>query len=442
MVRLGAEPTDILDEEVIKMVKELVREEYSAWEMALQQFDQAAQYLDLKAGVYEMLRDPKRELTVNFPVRMDDGSVEIFTGYRTHYNTARGPTKGGIRYSPDVTLDEVRALAMWMTWKVAVANLPFGGAKGGVVCNPKEMSQDELESLTRRYATEISILMSPEGDIPAPDMGTNPQVMAWIMDTYSMHKGHSEPAVVTGKPVEIGGSLGRLEATGRGVRVVTEKATEYLGMDLAGATVAVQGFGNVGTVSAQLLAGAGAQVVAVSDSSGGIYDPDGLDVRSVIEYKQETGSVVGFGNADGVTNAELLELPVDILVPAALENQIDETNAPYIQAKLIVEGANGPTTPAADAILKERERLVVPDILANAGGVTVSYFEWVQGLQYFFWSEREINKQLRQVLQKSFADVVEIMGLYEDEGISMRTAAYILGISRVNQATLLRGIYP
>ncbi|MFQ5856941.1 MAG: Glu/Leu/Phe/Val dehydrogenase [Anaerolineae bacterium] len=416
--------------------------EYNPWEMALEQFDRAAQYLDLKDGIYQMMRYPKRELTVNFPVRMDDGSVQIFTGYRVHHSTVRGPTKGGIRYSLDVTLDEVRALAMWMTWKVAVANLPFGGAKGGVICNPKELSENELENLTRRYATEISILMSPDGDIPAPDMGTNPQVMAWIMDTYSMHRGHSEPAVVTGKPVEIGGSLGRLEATGRGVHVITEEATDFLGMELAGASVAVQGFGNVGSISGRLLQGAGARVVAVSDSRGGVYDPDGLDVLEVIQHKQQTGSVVGFGNAEDVTNADVLELPVDILVPAAMEHQITEANAPYIQARLIVEGANGPTTPQADAILKERGCLIIPDILANAGGVIVSYFEWVQGLQFFFWSEEEINNRLRQAMCKSFADVLEIMRLYEDEDIDMRTAAYILAISRVNQATLLRGIYP
>ncbi len=412
------------------------------WEMALQQFDNAARYLDLKEGIYQMMRHPKRELTVNFPVKMDDGSVRIFTGYRVHHSTVRGPTKGGIRYSPDVTLDEVRALAMWMTWKVAVVNLPFGGAKGGVVCNPKELSQNELENLTRRYATEIAILMSPEGDIPAPDMGTNPQVMAWIMDTYSMHRGHSEPAVVTGKPVEIGGSLGRLEATGRGVMIIAQEAAEYLGMSLEGARVAVQGFGNVGSVSAKLLQELGAKVVAVSDSRGGIYNPDGLDIRAVITHKEETGSVVEFPGTEGVTNAELLELPVDVLVPAAMEGQITAANAPYIQAKLIVEGANGPTTPEADQILKERGCLVVPDILANAGGVTVSYFEWVQGLQFFFWSDEEINKRLRRVMCRSFADVVEIMRLYENEGIDMRTAAYILAISRVNQATLLRGIYP
>lgn len=425
------------------MEKEMVIEEYNPWEMALEQFDHAAQYLDLKQGIYEMMRYPKRELTVNFPVKMDDGSVRIFTGYRVHHSTVRGPTKGGIRYRPDVTLDEVRALAMWMTWKVAVANLPFGGAKGGVVCNPKELSENELENLTRRYASEIGILMSPEGDIPAPDMGTNPQIMAWIMDTYSMHRGHSEPAVVTGKPIEVGGSLGRLEATGRGVRVVTGEAASYLGMELEGASVAVQGFGNVGSISAKLLAQeAGCRVVAVSDSRGGIYDPDGLDIPAVIEHKRQTGSVVGFGGVEGVTSAELLELPVDILIPAALENQITESNAPYIQAELIVEGANGPTTPEADAILEERGHFVIPDVLANAGGVTVSYFEWVQGLQFFFWSEQQINERLRKAMCKSFTDVVKIMHLYEDEDIDMRTAAYILGISRVNQATLLRGIYP
>ena len=412
------------------------------WEMALQQFDNAARYLDLKAGIYEMMRHPKRELTVHFPVKMDDGSVRMFTGYRVHHSTVRGPTKGGIRYSPDVTLDEVRALAMWMTWKVAVVNLPFGGAKGGVVCDPKQLSPTELENLTRRYATEIAILMSPEGDIPAPDMGTNPQVMAWIMDTYSMHRGYTTPAVVTGKPVEVGGSLGRLEATGRGVMIVAQEAAEYLGMSLEGSSVAVQGFGNVGSVSAKLLQEIGARVVAVSDSRGGIYHPDGLDIPAVIRHKAETGSVVDFPSTEAITNEELLELPVDVLVPAAKEGQITAANAPYVRAKLIVEGANGPTTPEADEVLKERGCLVVPDILANAGGVTVSYFEWVQGLQFFFWDVEEIRRRLRRILQRSFTDVVEIMRLYERDHIDMRTAAYILAISRVNQATLLRGIYP
>lgn len=422
------------------MDQQIAVPDLNLWEMALRQFDQAAEYLDLKAGIMEMLRYPQRELTVNFPVRMDDGSVRIFTGYRIHHNTARGPTKGGLRYSPNVSLDEIRALAMWMTWKVAVTNLPFGGAKGGVVCNPKRLSEDELENLTRRYATEISIVMSPDGDIPAPDMGTNPQVMAWIMDTYSMHRGHSEPAVVTGKPIEIGGSLGRLEATGRGVRLIAEEATDYLDINLADATVAIQGFGNVGSVSARLLQEEGVRVVAVSDSRGGIYDPDGLDIAGVIEHKAETGSVVGFPNADGVTNAEILELPVDILVPAAMESQITVHNADYVQAQLVVEGANGPTTPEADRILRSKDVFVVPDIVANAGGVIVSYFEWVQGLQYFFWTEHEINERLRRVLRRSFHDVLGLMQEYSN--LDMRTAALILAIDRVNKATLLRGIYP
>lgn len=422
------------------MDQQIALPDLNLWEMALEQFDHAVEHLDIKTGIAEMLRYPQRELTVNFPVKMDDDSVQIFTGYRIHHNTARGPTKGGLRYGPDVTQDEIRALAMWMTWKVAVTNLPFGGAKGGVVCNPKQLSQDELENLTRRYATEISIVMSPEGDIPAPDMGTNPQIMAWIMDTYSMHRGHSEPAVVTGKPIEIGGSLGRLEATGRGVRLITEEAADYLDINLADAAVAIQGFGNVGSVSARLLQEEGVRVVAVSDSRGGIYDPDGLDIAGVIAHKAETGSVVRFQGAEGLTNAELLELPVDILVPAAMQNQITADNAAHVKAELVVEGANGPTTPEADRILRSRDIFVVPDIVANAGGVVVSYFEWVQGLQYFFWTEPEINERLRRVLRRSFGDVMDLMQQHPD--VDMRTAALMLAIDRVNKATLLRGIYP
>ncbi len=411
----------------------------SPYEIAIAQFDKAAAYLDLKAGIREMLRHCKRELIVNFPVKMDDGSVRIFTGYRVHHSTVRGPSKGGIRYHPDVTLDEVRALAMWMTWKCAVVGIPFGGAKGGVVCDPKQMSQNELENLTRRYATEIAILMSPEGDIPAPDVNTNPRIMAWIMDTYSMHRGYSTPAVVTGKPVEIGGSLGRSEATGRGVMFTTREALKVKGIPLDGATVAVQGFGNVGAVAAYLLQDKGCKIIAVSDSQGGIYNPKGLDARDVMRFKAENRTVVGYPGTDRLTNEELLELECDVLVPCALENVITAHNAPRIKAKVIAEGANGPTTPEADEILYDRSIFVVPDVLANAGGVTVSYFEWVQGLQFFFWSEREINVQLREIMVRSFNDVLRIS---EEKKVDMRVAAYILAIRRVADATMIRGIYP
>ena len=413
--------------------------ERSPYEIAVAQFDKAAAYLPLKAGIREMLRYPKRELTVNFPVKMDDGSVKMFTGYRVHHSAVRGPTKGGIRYHPDVTLDEVRALAMWMTWKCAVVGIPYGGAKGGVVCDPKKMSQTELENLTRRYATEIAVLMSPEGDIPAPDVNTNAQTMAWIMDTYSMHRGYSTPAVVTGKPVEIGGSLGRTEATGRGVMFTAREALKYRNIPIEGATVAVQGYGNVGSVSAYLMQEKGAKIIAVSDSQGGIYNPKGLDARDVVRFKKETGTVVGYPGTDRITNEELLELECDVLIPSALEKVITEKNAPRIRAKIIAEGANGPTTPEADEILYDRGIFVVPDVLANAGGVTVSYFEWVQGLQFFFWQEREINVQLREIMVRSFNDVVRIA---EEKKVDMRVAAYILAIDRVAKATMIRGIYP
>lgn len=411
----------------------------SAYEIAVAQFDKAAAYLPLKAGIREMLRYPKRELTVNFPVEMDDGSVRIFTGYRVHHSAVRGPTKGGIRYHPDVTLDEVRALAMWMTWKCAVVGIPYGGAKGGVVCNPKQMSQKELEKLTRRYATEIAILMSPEGDIPAPDVNTNAQIMAWIMDTYSMHRGYSTPAVVTGKPVEIGGSLGRTEATGRGVMYTAREALKYRNIPMEGATVAVQGYGNVGSIAAYLLQDKGCKVVAASDSQGGIYSSKGFDARDVLRYKGEHGTLVGYPGTDKITNQELLETQCDVLVPSALEKVITADNAPKVKAKIIAEGANGPTTPEADEILHDRGIFVVPDVLANAGGVTVSYFEWVQGLQFFFWSEREINNQLREIMVRSFEDVLRI---HEEKKVDMRVASYILAIDRVAKATMIRGIYP
>jgi len=407
--------------------------------MALAQFDRAAEYLDINAGIAEMLRHCKRELTVNFPVKMDDGTVRIFTGYRVHHSIILGPSKGGIRYHPDVTLEEMRALAMLMTWKCAVVNIPYGGAKGGVVCDPKRLSAHELEGLTRRYATEISILMSPEGDIPAPDVGTNPQIMSWIMDTYSMHRGYSTPAVVTGKPVEIGGSLGRYEATGRGVMFVLLEALKHLGMKPSESTVAVQGFGNVGTVSAALLHDEGCKVIAVSDSQGGIYNPHGLDPRDVLRHKRHTATVVGYPGSDNITNEELLGLKCDILVPAGLEGAITASNADRVQAGILAEGANFPTTPQADRALVEKGVFVLPDILANAGGVTVSYFEWVQGLQRFFWTEEEINSQLRHIIVRSFHDVLSIA---QRKGVDNRTAALILAIERVHHATLLRGIYP
>ena len=409
------------------------------WQMALRQFNEAADYLPLKRGIRDFLAYPKRELTVNFPVKMDDGSVRVFTGHRVHHSTVLGPTKGGIRYHPDVTLNEIRALAMWMTWKCAVVGLPYGGAKGGVVVDPKALSQDELEHLTRRYATEISVLMSPEGDIPAPDVGTNPQVMAWIMDTYSMHRGYSAPSVVTGKPIEIGGSHGRVEATGRGVTICVRETTRRLGLPLEGATVVVQGYGNVGSIAAYLLHDIGCRVIAVSDSRGGIYNPKGLDPRAVLRHKEATGSVVGFPGADRVTNEELLELPCDILIPSALEAQIHGENAPRIRTRMIVEGANGPLTPDADQVFVERGIPVIPDILANAGGVIVSYFEWVQGLQQFFWTEEEVNQNLERTLVRAFHRVWQTA---EEHRVRLRVGALIRAIGRVADALFLRGIYP
>jgi glutamate dehydrogenase (NAD(P)+) len=409
------------------------------YEIAQRQFDNAAKYLDLKAGIRAKLRVPKRELTVYFPVKMDDGSIQMFTGHRVQHNLARGPAKGGIRYHPDVTIDEVRALAMWMTWKCAVVNIPYGGAKGGVVCNPKVMSQRELERLTRRFTSEIIMFIGPESDIPAPDVNTSAQTMAWIMDTYSMTKGYSVPAVVTGKPVEIGGSLGRREATGRGVMFTTREALKHLGMPIEGARVVVQGFGNVGAIGAQLLQELGCTVIAASDSRGGTYNPKGLNVEDVMRHKAETGTVVGYPGSDTVTNKELLELDCEVLVPAALENEITQENADRVKARIIAEGANGPTTPEADDILFDKGSFVIPDILANAGGVTVSYFEWVQGLQNFFWTEDEVNKNLEKIMVKAFQDVLAISQRRE---VNLRIAAYILAIDRVATATMLRGIYP
>ncbi len=409
------------------------------YEMAVAQFEDAAQRLGLSQAMRAILSKPKRELTVNFPVRMDNGDVRMFTGYRVQHNINRGPAKGGIRYSPEVSLDEVRALAMWMTWKAAVVNIPFGGAKGGVICDPKTMTGAELERLTRRYATEISILIGPDSDIPAPDMNTNPQIMSWIMDTYSMHKGYSVPAVITGKPLTIGGSEGRLEATARGVQFVTREAMRDRGMKPEETTVVVQGFGNVGSITARLLSEMGCKVVGVSDISGGVYNANGLDIHRALRYSREHGGLKGLPGAEIVTNQELLELPCDILIPAALENQLTRGNASRIQARLIIEAANGPTTPEADLILNERGIPVVPDILANAGGVTVSYFEWVQDLQRFFWEEDEINKRLESIMTRSYKAVCNKA---EEQQVSLRLGAYLLAVARVAEATEVRGVYP
>ena len=385
------------------------------------------------------LRECERELIVHFPVKMDDGKIYVFTGYRIQHNDTRGPAKGGIRYHPEVTLDETRALAALMTLKAAVVNLPYGGAKGAVACNPKIMSRDELERLTRRYASEIALLIGPEIDIPAPDVGTNPQVMAWIMDTYSMNKGYSVLGVVTGKPIELGGSRGRFEATGRGCMISAQLASKHLGIPLNTARVAVQGFGNVGATAVKLLAQIGCQIIGISDSKGGIFNPNGLDVPKVVRHKKETGSVIDSKDAENITNAELLELDCDILIPAALENQIHQRNAPSVKARMIVEGANGPTTYEAAKILSDKRIFVVPDILANAGGLVVSYFEWVQDLQSFFWSEEEVNNQLRRVLDNAFHEVLEMSQRYK---VDMRDAAYMRAIKRIADTMHARGIFP
>jgi glutamate dehydrogenase (NAD(P)+) len=415
-------------------------EKIDSFGMAKKQVDIASKYLNLDPGSIEKLKSTKRELIVHFPVQMDDGTVKIFTGYRVQHNVARGPAKGGIRYHPDVDLDEVRALSMWMTWKSAVVNIPFGGAKGGVQCNPKEMSLHEIEHLTRRFTWEIFMMLGPEQDIPAPDVYTNPQVMAWIMDTFSILKGYSVPGVVTGKPVELGGSLGRLEATGRGVVITALEALKYLNMSMEGAKVVIQGCGNVGGIAAMHFHRQGAKVIAISDSEKGLYNEKGLDVMRALEYKAKYKCFVcETKDETEITNQELLELKCDILVPAAMGNQIVEENAPRIKAKTIVEGANGPTTPRADEILNDKGIFLVPDILANAGGVTVSYFEWVQNLQELIWSEEEVLDRLTRIMQKGFKEVLDIS---LSKKIPMRTAALVLGIGRVAEASRLRGIYP
>ncbi len=411
----------------------------SAYETALRQFDDAAAILDLHADVREILRRPKRELVVNFPVEMDNGTIRMFRGYRVHHNITRGPAKGGIRYHPQADLDEVRALAMWMTWKCAVMNLPYGGAKGGVEVDPHSLSLTELENLTRRYASEIAILIGPEFDIPAPDMGTNAQIMAWIMDTISMHAGHSIPAVVTGKPVAVGGSEGRETATSRGMLEVTLAVLQRQGLDPQGMQVAVQGAGNVGMGAVRLFHDAGFRVVAVSDSQGGAYRASGLDPTIVERHSAAGGWMPELPDADRITNRELLELPVDILAPAAIEGQLTAENVSRVKAAIVVEGANGPTTMAADAEFADRGIIVIPDILANAGGVTVSYFEWVQDLQQFFWTEAEINDRLARQMRDALDTVVATA---EQRGVTLRQAAHVLAISRVAEAVRLRGIYP
>jgi glutamate dehydrogenase (NAD(P)+) len=411
----------------------------SAWDQARHQLDEAAGIMNLDPNVHEILRHPKRALEVAVPVRMDDGHVETFTGYRVHHNTSRGPSKGGIRYHPGVNLDEVKALAMWMTWKCAVVGIPYGGAKGGVVVEPRSLSRVELERLTRRYASELLPLIGPERDIPAPDMGTDEQVMAWIMDTYSMNQGFSVPGVVTGKPASVGGSAGRTGATGRGVMYVTVATLKHLAMPVDEARVIVQGYGKVGRPVVELLHDQGCRVVGVGDAHGAVYNPRGLSPVGLAAHYRETGTVAAFDGGEQVDNEDLLTMECDALIPAALEGVLNEANAEPVQARIVVEAANGPTTPEADEIFHERGIHVVPDILANAGGVTVSYFEWVQDIQAYFWTEDEVNARLRRIMEEAYVGVLE---LAEDRKVTMRQAATILGVSRVAEAHTTRGLYP
>ncbi len=421
------------------MTTEPIAAPINAWQVAQRQFDLAAERLGMDHGMRRVLREPRREFTCHFPVTMDDGTVQVFTGYRVQHNLGRGPAKGGLRYHQDVSLDEVKALAMWMTWKCAVVGIPYGGGKGGVIVDPKKLSMKELEGLTRRFATEIEVLIGPERDIPAPDVNTNAQVMAWIMDTYSMHQGYTVPGVVTGKPISLGGSEGRTEATARGCVYTIVEAARHLDIDLEKTTVAVQGFGNAGSIAARLIGKLGSTVVAVSDSTGGIHNPDGLDIARVVGWKNEHGTVQGFPGARDITNAEVLEVECDILIPAALENQITERNAGRIKARVIAEAANGPTTPDADLILARNGVFMIPDILCNAGGVTVSYFEWVQDLNRDHWSEIVVNEKLREIMVKAFSETLEIA---KREQCDMRTAAYLLAVDRVANAMSMRGLYP
>ena len=404
----------------------------------LEEFDEAARLVGLDPGIWQILTHPKRQVTVSCPVQMDNGRIQVFTGYRVQYNITLGPAKGGIRYHPSVNLDEVTTLAAWMTWKCAVAGIPFGGGKGGVVCDPTKMSRRELEALTRRYIAEIVDLLGPDKDVPAPDVNTNEQIMAWVMDTYSMHVGTTMTSVVTGKPVEMGGSLGRREATGRGVTFVTREAVRHIGLDIIGATVAVQGFGNVGSVSASLLQRIGAKILAVTDVNGGVYNANGLDIPKLLQWTADHKTIVGFPDADPLDGDKIFSTDVDILIPAALENQLTGQNAASVKAKIVVEGANGPTTPDANRQLHERGVFVVPDILANVGGVTASYFEWVQDRQGYFWRESEVNDRLEQKMVEAFNRVLQTSLKHNCD---MRTAAYVVAISRVATVTALRGMY-
>ena len=413
--------------------------ERNAYEAAMENFDHAADALELVPDVREMIKYPERILTVGVPVRMENGRIRHFDAYRVQHSTVRGPAKGGIRYHPNVTLDEVKALATWMTWKCAVVNIPFGGAKGGVTCNPKEMSQGELERLTRRYTSAILPIIGPAIDIPAPDVYTNSQTMAWIMDTYSVMKGHSIPGVVTGKPISLGGSLGRNEATGRGVFYTIISACQHLKLEVKGATIVVQGFGNAGSVAAQLLHEAGALVIAVSDSTGCIRNEKGLDIPALIRYKEATGKVSGFADSEPIYPQELLGLKCDVLIPAALENTIHEENAQYVRATIVAEAANGPVTPDADRLLQVKGVFLIPDILCNAGGVTVSYFEWVQDEQHLFWESKDIYDRLERVMKTAFREVLKI---HVDRKVPMRIAANMVGIGRVAEAVQIRGLYP
>jgi len=405
----------------------------------LQEFDGAARILNLEPGIWKILTHPKRQIIVSCPIQMDNGEIEVFTGYRVQYNITLGPAKGGIRYHPGVTLDEVTALAAWMTWKCAVAHIPFGGGKGGIICDPTKMSKREIEALTRRYVAEIVDAIGPEKDVPAPDVNTDAQIMAWVMDTYSMHVGHTTTSVVTGKPIELGGSLGRREATGRGVMIATRESCKHLGIDIKQATVAVQGFGNVGSISAELLAqDTGAKIVAVTDWKGGVYNKAGLDIPKLLQYAAQKKTVDGFPGAEHLSNEQLFTLDVDVLIPAALENQITADNAAAIKAKVIVEGANGPTTPDANKALHDRGVFIVPDILANSAGVTTSYFEWVQDRYGYFWTEKEVNERLEAKMCEAFNAVLQTSLKYK---VDMRTAAYIVAISRVATVTRMRGMY-
>jgi glutamate dehydrogenase (NAD(P)+) len=423
---------------IVRPDKDRFLDEVNPFEAMMSRFDRAAELLDLEPGIYKVLRNPEKQIIISIPIQMDSGDVEVFTGYRVLYNTSRGPAKGGIRFDMQVTLEEVKALAAWMTWKCAVVNIPFGGSKGGVVCDPIKMSAGELERLTRRYTAGIISILGPDSDVPAPDVNTNERVMAWIMDTYSMHAGHTVTAVVTGKPVEMGGSLGRREATGRGCMFVTKEALRHLGIPIKGATVAIQGFGNVGSNTAQLLQAEGCKITAIGDRSGALHNAAGIDIEEAIRHVKEHKTLDGFTKGTGISNEDLLTLDVDVLVPAALENVITSKNAAKVQARVICEGANGPTTAGADAILDEKGIFVIPDILANAGGVTVSYFEWVQDRGGYFWSEDTVNERLRDIMTRSFRDV---LSLSRQHKVNMRNAAYMLAISRVSTVHKLRGIY-